>query len=75
MSTSNSSLLEYEVDKNIVTAAVNEFINKQSSTITKYDNADFGKVFETRLGDNSYNTLQEIFQMDSSDYKAKNNQY
>lgn len=75
MSYSNSSLMQYNVDENIIAVAVNEFVNKQSTSVKKYDNKDFGKVFESVYGDNSYNVMQEIFQVDSSDYEAKDNQY
>lgn len=41
MSNSTSSLLEYEVDQELVEVAIKEFMNKQGETIKKFDNKDF----------------------------------
>lgn len=75
MSNSSASLLEYEVDQNVVEAAINEFVNTQATSLKKYDNTDFGKVFQHSYGDDTYYVLHDIFQMDSSDYLDKSNEF
>lgn len=75
MGNSSSSLLEYEVDQSLVELGIVTYFNTLTSTTHKFDNKDFGKIFKNYYGDNSYDAMHEVFQMDPADYMAKSGQY
>lgn len=75
MGNSSSSLLEYEVDQSLVELGVSSYMDSQSTSTKKFNNKELGKIFKNYYGDNSWDALQEVFQMDSADYYKKSNQY
>lgn len=72
---SSASLLEYEVDQNLVEVAVGAYADSLSTSTKKFDNKELGKIVQSYYGDTSYNALYQAFQMDESDYLKKDNEY